>query len=100
MTFSPDGELLASADGEGRVSLRDGSTGALLGTVHVGNQWVSPRFLDDRALLLPYPDGSTFVWDTSPTYAVDTACRIVGRGLTREEWGVAFGDRPFEDVCG
>ena len=36
----------------------------------------------------------------SPTYALDTACRIVGRGLTREEWRVAFGELPFEDVCG
>jgi WD40 repeat protein len=100
VTFSPDGELLASADGEGRVSVRDGATGALLGTVHVGDEWVSPAFLDDQALLLPYPDGSTYVWDTSPQYAVDTACRIVGRGLTRDEWRAAFGDRPYEDVCG
>ena len=57
-------------------------------------------FLDDQALLLTYPDGSTYVWDTSPTYAVDTACRIVGRGLTRDEWQVAFGELPYEDVCG
>jgi WD40 repeat protein len=100
VAFSPDGELLASADGEGRVSLRDGTTAALLGTVDSGDAAAAPVFLDDQALLLPYPDGSTYVWDTSPQYAVDTACRIVGRGLTRDEWRAAFGDRPYEDVCG
>lgn len=66
----------------------------------LGEGTATPVFLDDQALLLPYPDGSTYVWDTSPQYAVDTACRIVGRGLTREEWREAFGDRPYEDVCG
>ncbi len=99
VTFSPDGRLVASTDGN-RVSLWDGTTGALLGTVASGDEGVDPMFLDDQALLLPYSDGSTFVWDTSPQYAMDTACRIVGRGLTREEWRVAFGDMPYEDVCG
>ena len=83
------------------MSLWDGTTGAPLGTVHVGEGTATvPVFLDNRQLLLPYPDGSTFVWDTSAQYAVDTACRILGRGLSREEWRVAFGDRPFEEVCG
>ncbi len=100
VTFSPDGALLASADVLGDVSLWDGTTGAPLGTVHVGEDATVPVFLDNRQLLLPYPDGSTFVWDTSAQYAVDTACRILGRGLSREEWRVAFGDRPFEEVCG
>jgi WD40 repeat protein len=100
VTFSPDGGLLASSDGEGRVSLRDGRTGALLGTVRPGDSEVAPVFLDDQALLLASSDGSTYVWDTSQQYAVDTACRIVGRGLTRDEWQVAFGDLPYEDVCG
>ena len=100
LTFSPDGNLLATEDGGGRVSLWDGMTGELLGTVQVADGGAPPVFLDDQALLLTPPDGSTYVWDTSPTYALDTACRIVGRGLSREEWRAAFGDLPFEDVCG
>ena len=81
------------------MSLWDGTTGALLGTVDFGDGAAAPTFLDDQTLLLPYPDGSTYEWHTSPAYAVDTACRIVGHGLTTEEWRVAFGDRPYEDVC-
>jgi WD40 repeat protein len=101
LTFSSDGGLLASTDGADRVSLWDGTTGALLGTVQVGyGGGGAPVFLDGQALLLAYPDGSSYVWDTSPTYALDTACRIVGRGLTREEWRAAFVDRPYVDVCG
>ena len=100
LTFSPDGSLLASADGDGRASLWDGTTGALLGTVDVGEEETVPVFLDEQAILLPYSDGSTYVWDSSLRYAVDTACRIVGRGLSRDEWKVAFGDLPYEDVCG
>jgi WD40 repeat protein len=100
VTFSPDGALLASSDPEGRVSLRDGTSGELLGTVDSGDESATPVFLDGQALLLAYPDGSTYVWDTSPTYALDSACRIVGRGLTREGWRAAFGDRPYVDVCG
>ena len=82
------------------MSLRDGATGELLGTVDSGDRGVAPVFLDDRVLLLPYEDGSTYVWDTSPRYAVDTACRIVGRGLNPGEWRLAFGDQPYQDVCG
>ncbi|MGZ5399640.1 MAG: WD40 repeat domain-containing protein, partial [Nocardioides sp.] len=99
VTFSPDGELLASAGGDGRVSLRTATTGALLGTIAPVDEGPAPVFLDDQALLMTYADGSTYVWDTSPTYALDTACRILGRGLTREEWREAFGQQPFEDVC-
>ncbi|HET6560934.1 MAG TPA: BTAD domain-containing putative transcriptional regulator [Marmoricola sp.] len=97
VAFSPDGALLASADGEGRVSLRDGSTAALLGTVHLGDEPAPPVFLDDQTLLLAYPDGSTFVWDTSAAHALDSACRILGGDDI--EWRVRSGDRAYDLPC-
>ena len=99
VTFSPDGALLASGDSAGRVSLRDGRTGALLGTVHAGDGRSGPVFLDAHRLLLQHFDGEQYVWDTSDDWARFTACRIVGRGLTRAEWRAVFGDRPYLDVC-
>ncbi len=98
-TFSPDGRLLASSDGQGRVSLRDGRTAALLGTVHLGSEWVAPAFADGHTMVVPYPDGSTFLWDTRMEHAVDTACRILGHGLDRDQWRTWFGDRAYVDVC-
>jgi WD40 repeat protein len=99
-TWSGVGELVASSDGSGRVSLWDGRTSALLGTIQPGETASSPVFLDDdRTLLIGVWDGSVYEWDTSVEHAVETACSIVGRGLTEAEWRLAFGDRPYVETC-
>lgn len=99
LTYSPDGRLLASADSSGRISLWDGRSSALLGTVQPDNGRPEPMFVDEKTLLLQYPDGALYRWDTSERHAVESACSIVGHGLDREEWAHAFGDRPYVDVC-
>ena len=86
-------------DGEGRATLRDGSTGEHLGTVHPGAVHSTPLFRDADTLELHYADGSVYTWDTTVDHAVAVACRIAGGGLTRAEWRAVFGSRPYEDTC-
>jgi DNA-binding SARP family transcriptional activator/WD40 repeat protein len=99
LEYSPDGGLLASSDWEGKVSLWDGRTARLLGTVQPGDTTVLPMFLDDNRLLLQYHDGASYVWDTSEQHAMDTACRILGSGLDEAEWRTWFGNRDYIDTC-
>ncbi|QZY29721.1 hypothetical protein K6T13_03235 [Nocardioides coralli] len=98
-TFSPDGRLIATADGMGSVSLWDGRTAELLGTVQPGDSQVQPLFLDADTLFLQYSDGAAYIWRTSPEHALRTACRILDGGLDPTEWQEWFGERPYVDVC-
>jgi WD40 repeat protein len=97
--FSPDGGLIATSDGPGRVSLWDGRTAELLGTVQPGDSQVQPLFLDEETLFLQYSDGAAYIWNTSEEHALETACRILGGGLDRAQWRAWFGDREYVDVC-
>jgi WD40 repeat protein/DNA-binding SARP family transcriptional activator len=100
LTYSGDGRLLASNDNTGRVSLWDGRSGALLGTVRPGGVDSAAVFLEDRrTLLIAGWDGAVYEWDTSEEHALDFACRVVGGGLSESEWRAFFGNRPFREVC-
>jgi WD40 repeat protein len=99
LTWSGDGERVATNDSSGRVSLWDGRTSELLGTVRPGDVNSATTFLDDRTLLIAGWDGAVYEWDTSLAHAADFACSIVGRGLNAEEWRAAFGSRPRQRVC-
>lgn len=100
VTWSGDGALVTTSDGSGRVSLWDGRTSTLLGTIRPGATHSSSVFLeDDRTLLIAGWDGAVYEWDTSVDHAVDTACRIVGSGLDEARWRAAFGGRAHQQVC-
>ncbi len=100
LAYSGDGSLLASADGTGRVSLWDGRTAELLGTVAPSSEMSSPVFLsDDRTVLIAAWDGTVYEWDTSIEHAVDFACHVLGHGLTRAQWHQLLPNHPFEPVC-
>ncbi len=98
--YSPDGRRVVTADGTGRLSLWDGRTADLLGTVRLGNALVSPAFLpDSRTVRIAAADGSVYEWDTSVERARAVACHIVGRSLTVEEWEDVMPSVPFETTC-
>jgi WD40 repeat protein len=100
VTWSGDGTLVTTGDSSGRVSLWDGRTSALLGTIRPGATYTSSVFLeDDRTLLIAAWDGAVYEWDTSVDHAVETACRIVGSGLDEARWRAAFGSRPYKQAC-
>ncbi len=44
-------------------------------------------------------EGAVYRWDTRPQYAVEFACRLAGRDLTKAEWAEQFGDRTFQETC-
>ena len=61
---------------------------------------VSPKFLPDgHTLLISTTEGFVSTWDTRPESWVDFACAVAGRNLTKDEWGQAFGTRPYHETC-
>jgi WD40 repeat protein len=100
LTYSDDGSLLVSTDSTGRVSLWDGRTAALLGTVAPNTEMSTPVFLtDDHTVLLAAWDGATYEWDTSVDHAMNFACDVVGHGLTRLHWQQVLPNHAFEPIC-
>lgn len=100
LTYSDDGSLLVSADNTGRVSLWDGRTAELLGTVAPSNEMSTPAFLtDDHTVLIAAWDGAVYEWDTSTNRAIDFACHIVGHGLTQVQWKQLLANHVSEPIC-
>ncbi len=100
LAYSRDGSLLVSADNTGRVSLWDGRSAELLGTVAPSSEMSSPVFLaDDRTVLIPAWDGAVYEWDTRIEHAMDFACDVVGHGYTRPKWQQLLPNHPFEETC-
>jgi WD40 repeat protein len=101
LTFSADSSLVVSAGYDGNVSILDGKTAALLGSIATPNQQlVTADFLADghTAAIAGYDDG-VYHWDTRLQHAIETACRMAGRDLTADEWRENFGNRPYRKIC-
>ncbi|TDW98572.1 BTAD domain-containing putative transcriptional regulator [Kribbella sp. VKM Ac-2566] len=101
IAFSPDSSLLVSAGFDAGVSLFDGKTAALLGSIATPHQqMVTADFLPDgHTIAIAAYDEGVYHWDTRLEHAVDTACRMTGRDLTAAEWRENFGDRPYRTTC-
>ena len=54
---------------------------------------------DDRTVTLAAIDQTGYLWDTRVERAIDFACQMAGREMSRTEWRETFGDRPFEGTC-
>jgi WD40 repeat protein len=101
--YSDDGSRIVTGSGDGAVTLWDGRTLQALGTVYPRQEGdpVSARadFGGDHDVTIASYDGHTFTWDTDDDRAVDHACRMAGRNLTREEWSEFLPEQPFREVC-
>jgi WD40 repeat protein/DNA-binding SARP family transcriptional activator len=102
--LSPDGRTLVAA-GEGWVTMRDVSSGAIL-----GRSWFPSLGSDDRvAAMFSPPDGhrlfivsetgDAWVWDVDPASWEARACLVAGRSLTEAEWQANLPDRPYNPTC-
>ncbi len=100
LAYSMDGALLVSADNTGRVSLWNGRTAELLGTVAPSNEMSTPGFLtDDRTVLLAAWDGAVYEWDTDINHAINFACDVIGHGLTQIQWQQLLPNHAFKPIC-
>ena len=59
----------------------------------------SLAFSPDGMLYSASTDGTVGVWPVSLTAWQQQACRIAHRNLTRTEWRIYVGDRPYEETC-
>lgn len=101
MDYSPAGSKMFTTGLDGSVSLWDGTSGQLLGTVVLPEQSVTAAAFgeDGHTVVMSTGYESVYIWDTSVRYSIQFACRLAGRDLTRAEWLENFGDRPYEESC-
>ena len=100
VSYSPDGSLVVSSDSTGQVGVWSGSTAEHLGSVRPGRFASVATFLaDGHTVLIVAEDGAVYTWDIRLDHATQTACDIVRRNLTAEEWREAFGDQEHRETC-
>jgi WD40 repeat protein len=110
VAFAPDGRNLATGAEDGSVIVWDVTDRAApdrLGRALAGQAWPvrSVGFSSDgRTLATGSGDGTVVRWDVSRlnllrSTVLARACRVVGTGLSREEWAVYVRDVPFRRTC-
>ena len=100
VTYSADGRRLLTS-GAGNVVLWDAATGLPISEVATSQRYNEAGFRKDASsvLIAPLWGGAVQAWNTDVDYAVEFACRVAGRDLTRSEWTEQFADRPYQHVC-
>ena len=100
VSYSPDGSLVVSSDSTGQVSVWSASTAEHLGSVRPSRFPSIATFLaDGHTVLIVAEDGAVYNWNIKLDHATATACDIVRRNLTAEEWREAFGDQKHRQTC-
>jgi WD40 repeat protein len=99
--YSADGDTLVSGGLDGRVTLWDGNTGALLSSVVASpNVATAAGFAPDgHTVVIASTDGTLARWDTQVEQWVSAACAIANRSLTPAEWAAILPDRPYINTC-
>ena len=96
--FLPTGELVtAGTDGALITWVLDDWSASFRDWKRTGNEVLVPR--DDRTLVSDRPDGTFVGISADPAIWLDRACEVAGRGLSEEEWGTVFADRPYDPAC-
>ena len=99
--YSSDGSRIVTTGLDGGVSLWDGRTGELLGSLLLPEKLTStPTFVANGSTVMFATNfGGLYELDTDPGDAVEFGCRMAGRDLTEAEWRQHFGDRPWQATC-
>jgi hypothetical protein len=103
VTFSPDGETLATMGGDGELVLSDGDSARPRArsnprSIHLDGA-MSYR-ADGATILIGYPDEAVVEFDVDPGAWIEHACRVAGRDLSSAEWSDTFGSGRRPHTCG
>jgi WD40 repeat protein/DNA-binding SARP family transcriptional activator/energy-coupling factor transporter ATP-binding protein EcfA2 len=101
LVYSPDGSRILTSGTDASAALWDAETGQLIARVVTPPLFSVSQFLADGRSVLVADEyaGAVYRWDTRPDYAVEFACRLAGRDLTKAEWAEQFGNRTFQETC-
>ncbi|HCB06297.1 MAG TPA: hypothetical protein DEQ43_19020 [Nocardioides bacterium] len=101
IAFTADGDRLVTGSRGRALGLWDARSGTPLAAAELEEGFPpAVAFEPDGRIVVARLNGSIYTWDVSAAAAVDYACRVAGRDLTRQEWSDAFGgDVPYRRTC-
>jgi WD40 repeat protein len=102
ISFAADGATFVTASYDGGVRLWDGTNGAQVAGVRVGEKPSSAAAVlppDGQAAIIATSDGAVYRLPTGFDQWRDFACTVAGRNLTTVEWQTVFGNEPHRDTC-
>jgi len=100
LAFSPDGDLLAQAGGDGAIVLWDVASLAPIGEpLRAGSRVDSLAFSPDGETLASAGRDGTILWSVGRKSLSAVACRIANRNLSHEEWDHYVTDETYEVRC-
>ncbi|MCP4697849.1 MAG: protein kinase [Gammaproteobacteria bacterium] len=98
LAFSPNGLVLAIAGGY-NVELWDVPKRKRLAVLHKGEKRMQAVAFSPDGRWLAAAGSKLLLWELTPEFAINAACRLAGRNLTRAEWKDYRGDKPWRITC-
>jgi WD40 repeat protein len=102
ISFAADGATFVTASFDGGVRLWDGTNGASIAGMRVGEQQSPATAVlppDGQTAIVATGDGAVYRLPTGFDQWTAFACAIAGRNLTPVEWQTAFGNDPYRNTC-
>jgi WD40 repeat protein len=101
LSYSADGKRILTSGLDATVALWDAQTGRPLSRLVTPERLLLAGFGKDpdSVLIATLFGGPVYEWNTRGDYAIDFACKIAGRDLTKAEWRENVGDRPYHQTC-
>jgi hypothetical protein len=99
LAVSPDGARVAALDWDGALRFWDVATRRQVGPAVPGFGQFGLGYLDEGRTLVTGGFGTPLFIEADPESWRTTACRLVGRNLTPEEWTTYLPDEPERPTC-